>query len=300
MKILITGGTGTVGKALIEQNDNEYISVSRNEEKIVELKREHPEVKFYVGSIEENGLLLRIFKNVKPDVVVHAAAMKHIDLMETNPIAGCNINVMGSLNVVEASIMNDVPVTIGISTDKACLAESVYGASKYLMERVFMNSNNDTNRFALTRFANVAHSNGSVLPFWLKLKKEGKPLKLTDPDMNRLIFTQKDAAQLIKRTVDWTEQHGGAFVKSYKMKCVNMLNLAKVISDDVEIIGKRPGEKTNEDLISKKEIERTYLYGNDIHIRMEQNKQDNKLSEPYNSKSAKKMTKEEMTELVWG
>ena len=151
-----------------------------------------------------------------------------------------------------------------------------------------------------TRFANVAHSNGSVLPFWLNLKQEGKPLKLTDPDMNRLIFTQRDAAQLIKRTISWTERHGGGFVKSYMMKCVNMLDLAKVISDDIEIVGKRPGEKTDEDLISKNEIERTYLYGDDIHIRMEQNEKDNKLTEPYNSKSAKKMTEEEMKELVWG
>ena len=300
MKVLITGGTGTVGKSLIRLNDNEYINVSRNEEKIAELKREHPSVKSYVGNVEDKGLLLRVFKDVKPDVVVHAAAMKHIDLMEKNPIAGCHINVMGSLNVVEASIINDVPITIGISTDKACLAESVYGASKYLMERVFMNSNNDTNRFALTRFANVAHSAGSVLPFWLKLKKEVKPLKLTDPNMNRLIFTQKDAAQLIKRTIKWTELQGGGFVKSYKMKCVNMLDLAKVIAPKIEIVGKRPGEKNDEDLVSKNEVNRTYLYGDDIHIRMEENEGDNKLTEPYNSKSAQKMTEEEMRELVWG
>ena len=300
MKVLITGGTGTVGKAIIRQNDNEYINVSRNEEKISELKREYPNVKSYVGNIEDKGLLLRVFKDVKPDVVIHSAAMKHIDLMETNPIAGCHINVMGSLNVVEASIINDVPITIGISTDKACLAESVYGASKYLMERVFMNSNNDTNRFALTRFANVAHSNGSVLPFWIKSKKEGKPLKLTDPDMNRLIFTQKDAADLINRTINFTRDNGGGFVKSFKMKCVNMLDLAKFISNDVEIIGKRPGEKTNEDLISRKEVDRTYLYGDDIHIRMEVNQDQNKLTEPYNSKSAPKMTTEEMGDLVWG
>ena len=249
MKVLITGGTGTVGKAVIKQNDNEYINVSRNEEKIAELKREYPQVKSYVGNIEDKGLLLRVFKDVKPDVVIHSAAMKHIDLMETNPIAGCHINVMGSLNVVEASIINDVPITIGVSTDKACLAESVYGASKYLMERVFMNSNNDTNRFALTRFANVAHSAGSVLPFWLKLKKEGKPLKLTGKDMNRLIFTQKDAAQLIKRTINWTELRGGGFVKSYKMKCVNMMDLTMFIADEevpIDIVGKRPGEKTDE------------------------------------------------------
>ena len=300
MKVLITGGTGTVGKALISQNDNEYISISRNEENIAKLKREYPEVKCYVGNIEDEGLLLRVFKEVKPDVVVHAAAMKHIDLMETNPIAGCNVNVMGSLNVVQASLINDVPITIGISTDKACMAESVYGASKYLMERVFMNTNTDENRFALTRFANVAHSAGSVLPFWLKLKEEGKSLKLTDPDMNRLIFTKEDAASLINRTIDFTRENGGGFVKSYKMKCVNMLDLVKVISDDIEIVGKRPGEKTDEDLVSEREITRTFIYGDDIHIRMDENEGDNKLDRPYNSASAEKMTEEEMRKLVWG
>ena len=300
MKVLITGGTGTVGKALISQNDNEYISISRNEENIANLKRLYPHVKCYVGNIEDKGLLLRVFKNVKPDVVVHSAAMKHIDLMETNPIAGCTINVMGSLNVVEASIINDVPITIGVSTDKACLAESVYGASKYLMERVFMNTNTDENRFSLTRFANVAHSAGSVLPFWLKLKEEGKPLKLTDPDMNRLIFTKEDAASLISRTIEYTKLFGGGFVNSYKMKCVNMMDLAMCISDKIEIVGKRPGEKTDEDLVSKNEIDRTYLYGDDIHIRMEENEGDDRLTEPYNSKSAKQMTEKEMEKLVWG
>ena len=300
MKILITGGTGTVGKALIKENDNEYISVSRNEEKITETRREFPNVKYYVGNIEDNGLLLRVFKEVKPDVVIHAAAMKHIDLMETNPIAGCNVNVIGSLNVAEASIINDVPITIGVSTDKACMAESVYGASKYLMERVFLNTNTDGNRFALTRFANVAHSAGSVLPFWLKLKKDGKSLKLTDPNMNRLIFTQDEAANLINRTIDFTRENGGGFIKSYKMKCVNMFDLAKVISDDIEIVGKRPGEKTDEDLISEREISRTFIYGDDIHIRTEKNEEENKLSEPYNSASAEKMTTEEIEKLVWG
>jgi len=300
MKVLITGGTGTVGKALVKQNNNEYISISRNEENIANLKREYPNVKCYVGNIEDKSLLLRVFKEVKPDVVVHSAAMKHIDLMELNPIAGCNVNVMGSLNVVEASIINDIPITVGISTDKACLSESVYGASKYLMERVFMNTNTDDNRFSLTRFANVAHSAGSVLPFWLKLKRDGKPLKLTDPNMNRLIFTKEDAASLINRTIDFTKESGGGFVKSYKMKCVNMLDLAKVISDDIEIVGKRPGEKTDEDLISEREISRTFIYGDDIHIRTEKNEEDNKLSEPYNSASAEKMTTKEIEKLIWG
>ena len=299
MKVLITGGTGTVGKALISQNDNEYISISRNEENITNLNRLYPEVKCYVGNIEDKSLLLRVFKDVKPDVVVHAAAMKHIDLMETNPIAGCNVNVIGSLNVAEASIINDVPITVGVSTDKACLPESVYGASKYIMERVFMNTNTDENRFALTRFANVAHSAGSVLPFWLKLKEDGLKLKLTDPDMNRLIFTKEEAANLINRTIDFTRENGGGFVKSYKMKCVNMLDLAKVISDNIEIVGKRPGEKTDEDLISEREIKKTYIHGDDIHIKMKDNKEDNRLYEAYNSATAKKMTHNQMMELVW-
>ena len=299
MKVLITGGTGTVGKALIKKNDNEYISISRNEENITNLKRLYPQVKCYVGNIEDKSLLLRVFKEVKPDVVVHAAAMKHIDLMETNPIVGCNVNVVGSLNVAEASIINDVPITVGVSTDKACLPESVYGASKYIMERVFMNTNTDENRFALTRFANVAHSAGSVLPFWLKLKEDGLKLKLTDPDMNRLIFTKEEAANLINRTIDFTRENGGGFVKSYKMKCVNMLDLAKVISDNIEIVGKRPGEKTDEDLISEREIKKTYIHGDDIHIKMKDNKEDNRLYEAYNSATAKKMTHNQMMELVW-
>ena len=99
MKVLITGGTGHVGN-LISQNDNEYISISRNEENIINLRRLYPEVKCYVGNIEDKSLLLRVFKDVKPDVVVHVMIMKHIDLMETNPIIGCNVNVVGSLNVL--------------------------------------------------------------------------------------------------------------------------------------------------------------------------------------------------------
>ena len=152
MKVLITGGTGTVGRAIIKNGDDEYINISRNEGKIAELSREHPDVKSYVGNIEDKSFLLRVFKDVKPDIVIHSAAMKHIDLLEANPIAGCTINVMGSLNVVEASIINDVRITIGVSTDKSCISESVYGSSKYLLETDLMNSSNDINSFALTRF----------------------------------------------------------------------------------------------------------------------------------------------------
>ena len=112
------------------------------------------------------------------------------------------------------------------------------------------------------------------------------------------MFTQDEAANLIYRTIDYTRKHEGGFVCSYKMKCVNMFDLAKVISDNIEIVGKRPGEKRDEDLISKHELPYTYVRGNDIHIRAEENIYDKKLEVPYNSQSAEKMTSKQIKELV--
>ena len=300
MRILITGGSGTIGKAFIREfPEHTYFNVSRNEKFLTDLMREHPKTKSYIGNIEDEGFLMRVFNSVKPDVVIHAAAMKHINIAEENPIQTCQSNVVGSINVINASIMNDVPITIGISTDKACSSASVYGDTKSLMEKCFMEADTLKNRFALTRFANVAHSNGSVLPFWLKLKEEGKTLKLTSKDMNRLMFSKSDSARLINRAINKCETDGGGFVCSYKMKSVNMLELAKVISDDVEIVGLRPGEKLNEDLISDKEVPFTCVHGDMIYIYNQENLDMNKLERGYSSATAEKMTKEEMKELLW-
>ena len=301
MKVLITGGTGTIGRAYVK-NYSEFFdvySLSRDENKQTQLQRAFPEVVGqYLGNVEDKETVFRVYEDVKPDIVIHAAAVKHINLAEKQPIQTCKVNIVGSLNIIEASIRYDIPITVAISTDKACSYESVYGGSKYLMERCFLEANSNRNKFSVCRFANVAHSDGSVLPFWLDEKRDGNPLKLTDPDMNRLMFTQDDAANLIYRTVEYTRKNSGGFVCSYKMRCVNMLDLAKAISEDVEIVGRRPGEKVDEDLVSKNEVDRTYLYGDDIHIRMEENVKDNKLTAPYNSKTAKKMTKKEIKELV--
>ena len=300
MRILITGGSGTIGKAFIREfSEHTYFNVSRNEKFLTDLMREHPKTKSYIGNIEDEGFLMRVFNSVKPDVVIHAAAMKHINIAEENPIQTCQSNVIGSINVINASIMNDVPITIGISTDKACSSESVYGDTKSLMEKCFMEANTMKNRFALTRFANVAHSNGSVLPFWLKLKEEGKTLKLTSKDMNRLMFSKSDAAKLINKAINKCKANDGGFVCSYKMKSVNMFDLAKVISDDVEVVGLRPGEKLNEDLISEKEIDYTYVHDDMIYIYNQVNVDLNTLDRGYSSETAERMTKEEMKELVW-
>jgi len=300
MKILITGGSGTIGKSFIREfPEHTYYNVSRNEKFLTDLMREHPSVTNFIGNIEDEGFLIRVFKEVKPDVVIHAAAMKHINIAEENPIQACQSNVIGSINVINASVMANVPVTIGISTDKACSSASVYGDTKSLMEKCFMEANTDKNKFALTRFANVAHSNGSVLPFWLNLVEEGKTLKLTSDKMNRLMFSKSDSAELINRAIDKCETDGGGFVCSYKMKSVNMLDLAKVISDDIEIVGLRPGEKLNEDLISDKEVPFTYVHDDMIYIYTQENLDVNKLDRGYSSATAEKMTKEELEKLLW-
>ena len=300
MKVLITGGSGTIGRAFIKNYTDffDIFSYSRDENKQTQLTRQFPVVKQYLGNVEDREAVFRVYEKVKPDIVIHAAAVKHINLAEKQPIQTCKVNIVGSLNIIEASVRYDIPVTVAISTDKACSYESVYGGSKWLMERCFLEANSNRNKFSVCRFANVAHSDGSVLPFWLKQKEEGKPLKLTDPKMNRLMFTQDDAANLIYRTIDYTRKHEGGFVCSYKMKCVNMFDLAKVISDNIEIVGKRPGEKRDEDLISKHELPYTYVRGNDIHIRAEENIYDEKLEVPYNSQSAEKMTSKQIKELV--
>ena len=301
MKVLITGGTGTIGRAYVK-NYAEFFdvySLSRDENKQTQLWRAFPEVVGqYLGNVEDKETVFRVYEDVKPDIVIHAAAVKHINLAEKQPIQTCKVNIVGSLNIIEASIRYDIPITVAISTDKACSYESVYGGSKYLMERCFLEANSNRNKFSVCRFANVAHSDGSVLPFWLDEKRDGNSLKLTDPNMNRLMFTQDDAANLIYRTVEYTRKNSGGFVCSYKMRCVNMLDLAKAISEDVEVVGRRPGEKVDEDLVSEHELDYTYVIGNDIHIRTEKNEGDNKLDVPYNSKSAKKMSQKEIKEIV--
>ena len=302
MIVLITGGSGTIGRAFLRNYYNDFISfynLSRNENSQMKLSRDYPKIPCqFLGNIEDKLTVYRAFEEIKPDIVIHAAAVKHINLAEEQPIHTCNVNVIGSMNVIEAAIRTDVPTVVAISTDKACSSASVYGDTKSLMEKCFLEANTNRNRFSVCRFANVAHSNGSVLPFWLEMKSQGKQITLTDPKMNRLMFTQTDAARLIHRTIKYTEKNGGGFVSSYKMKCVNMLDLAKVISEDIAIVGKRPGEKTDEDLIAEHELPYTYVRGNYIHIRMEKNEGVNKLDVPYNSKSAEKMTPREIKELV--
>jgi|TARA_B100000287_G_scaffold277933_1_gene261860 UDP-N-acetylglucosamine 4,6-dehydratase len=299
-KVLIVGGSGTIGSAFIKEfyNEYEFSSISRNELMQAELKRKFPKVDIYFSDIESQDNLTTIFLKVKPDIVIHMAAMKHVNLAEENPINACRVNVLGSLNVVNASIRANVPTTIAISTDKACFPENVYGYSKSLMEHCFHEANTSQNKFAVCRFANVANTTGSVIPFWLTQRKQNQPLKLTDKSMNRLMFSQKSAVNLINNTINYCEENGGGFTASTFMKSVNMYKLAKTISDDVEIVGLRPGERLNEKLMSKKELPFTYIENDLIVLKKQINKNDNKLTTEYSSETAEKMSDSEILELI--
>lgn len=262
MRILITGGTGTVGTAFMREHrhEHEFAVFSRNETLQHRVRGEFPSVRCFLGGVEDEEALLRAYQIFRPEIVIHAAAVKHIDIAEGQPIQTCKVNVLGALNVVACSTLMRTPTTIGISTDKACNA-SVYGYSKYLMERCFLEANSEDVRFAVCRFGNVAKSNGSVIPKWQAAAARGEPLQVTDPTMNRLMISQPDAARLIQKTIELTHLQGG-FVLLKRLKQVNILALAKAISDNVVIVGARPGEKQHESLLTRDELLRSRLLDN--------------------------------------
>ena len=173
--------------------------------------------RFFIGDVRDCERLIMAFRDI--DIVIHAAALKHINLAEENPSSAVEINVMGSLNIVKASIRANVPLTLGVSTDKACNPDSVYGYSKRMMETIFTQHHNEKTRFICTRFANVANSNGSVIPFWVKEAKKGNALKLTDPGMNRLMFSKKESSELIHKAIEVSQGS-----KEYFTLCCLMKN----------------------------------------------------------------------------
>lgn len=255
-----------MGTAFIRQyqHEFEFYNISRNENCINELSRQFPDVKSIVADVRDSDRLINVFLKIEPDIVIHAAALKHVNYAELNPSKTVEINIQGSLNVIKACIRAEVPIAIAISTDKACHPENIYGYSKKITEQMFLEHYNSSTRFACARFANVAASNGSVIPFWVDSARKGETLKLTDSRMNRLMFTDVEAAELIRQTITFTEASTQGFVLSRIMKSVNMLELANMISQDYgdgshpATIGLRPGERLNEILVSQAELTNAY------------------------------------------
>jgi UDP-N-acetylglucosamine 4,6-dehydratase len=298
--VFITGGSGTVGASFIELFSKKYrlFSFSRNEKMQVALKRRFPETEIILGAVEDKIALARAVNKVKPDIIIHAAALKHVDTAELSPISAVKSNIVGSLNIIDAAVENNVYMTLAISTDKACCADSNYGYTKALMEKMFLEAHTQKNKFSVCRFGNVTHSHGSVIPFWLGLVAANKTLPLTHKKMNRLMFSRFEAASLIEKAIDKLDSDNDCFIFSQKMKSVNMQKLAELISNDIELVGLRPGEKLDEILVSASEVDRTFVDGKFITIRSYENVSENKILEEYSSKSAEFMSKTEMLKLL--
>ncbi len=299
-KIFITGGTGTVGKSFISKYYEKYnfISYARNEKEQVSLKRLFPNIEIIIGGIENLSLLSSEILKTEPDIIIHAAALKHVDTAEKQPSQAILTNIIGSYNVIQSAINANVKVIIGISTDKACNPDNIYGQSKFLMEKMFLEANNSNNKFICCRFGNVAWSNGSVIPFWLSRKSQKLSLPLTDKRMTRLMFSQNDAAELIHKSLLDSKKKSG-FILSKKMKKVNMFKMAKLISSKIEVFGLRPGEILHEDLISERELPYTEVDGDYIYIYNKKNNNlKNRLKNKLSSDNAVEMNSKEMNEII--
>ena len=266
MKILITGGTGSLGKALLrrllQKPTNEIIVYSRDEGKQAQLKNME-RVKCVIGDIRDLNKLNVTFKRHKPDYVIHTAALKRIEDMEFYPDECVKTNIQGSENVAIAALNHGVKKCILVSTDKACQPVNVYGSSKFIAERIFTNFDyySSATVFASVRYGNVIASRGSFIPLWLGLLKEGKSINVTSINMSRFLFTLNDAVDTVLHALSAAEG-GEVFIpqiKSYSMATI--LEATQTIHGaaiEYNMTGLRPGEKLHEDMLAKTELPYTY------------------------------------------
>jgi len=266
-RYLITGGTGSLGKALIqkllENPQNEIIVFSRDEGKQALSFGKFPGIIRVIGDVRDFEKLNVTMKRHKPDMVIHTAALKRIDDMEFHPDECVKTNIMGSENVARASLLSRVEKCILISTDKACQPVNVYGSSKFIAERCFTNYDyySENTIFASVRYGNVIASRGSFIPLWLSLLATGQKIKVTSTDMSRFLFTLEDAVDTVLGALEHA-QGGEVFIPqicSYDMNtiisAVEKIHGAPV---EYELMGLRPGEKLHEDMLAATELPFTY------------------------------------------
>tara|TARA_Y100000593_G_C4302552_1_gene334131 strand:- start:508 stop:1476 length:969 start_codon:yes stop_codon:yes gene_type:complete len=276
MKYLITGGTGSLGKALVKhllkKPQNNIVVFSRDEGKQANIFRNTKNVKCVIGDVRDYHKLNTTLKIHKPDYVIHAAALKRVDDMEFHPDECMKTNVYGSENVAIASLNNGVKKCILISTDKACQPVNVYGSSKFIAERIFTNYdyNSDSTIFASVRYGNVIASRGSFIPLWIKQITERGEITVTSKDCSRFLFTLTDAVNTVLGALDAAEG-GEVFVPKINSFSMNtIINAVKKMTrkEDINIIntGLRPGEKLHEDMLSKTELPFTRQVNNKLLV----------------------------------
>ena len=273
-KVLITGGTGSLGQALTERilnSDVEQIRIlSRNEFKQISMETKLPDerLRFLIGDVRDKDRLIRALDDV--DIVFHAAALKHVPKVEYNPFEAIKTNVQGSQNVIDACLENDVQRAICIGTDKAVSPLNTYGATKLLMEKLFITAKRYSNpkkhptKFFAVRYGNVFGSSGSVIPKFIEQINNNKKITITDPTMTRFSITMNQALDFILKA---TQKGHGAEVFIPKLKAYSLQQIHNILSNltnakDHEIIGMRTGEKQHELLINSDEMRDAWSYDN--------------------------------------
>jgi len=276
-KILITGGTGSLGTALtnrlLETGVDTIRIYSRDELKQTQMgsKFTDDRLRFLIGDIRDKDRLSRALEDI--DIVIHAAALKHVPVAEYNPFEAVKTNVNGAQNLIEACLDQGVETALAIGTDKAVAPFNTYGATKFLMERLFVSANyykgNHAIKFLCVRYGNVLGSRGSIVPTFVQQIQSGKKITITDPNMTRFNITMDQALDLIFRALK-NSQGGEVFVpklKAYKVADIKDAILELMNSrNKTETISVRPGEKYHETLISKDEIRNTYENSDDYLI----------------------------------
>ena len=270
--IFITGGTGTFGHKITDILLNQYspnkvIIFSRDEFKQYNMKQIFPEskyrnIRYFIGDVRDYERLLTATQNV--DVLFHAAAMKQVDTIEYNPLEAIKTNIYGTENVIKAAIQNKVGKVIGVSTDKCVSPVNLYGATKLCLEKIIIHANLMSGKngtiFSVLRYGNVINSRGSVVPLFLKQKKN-KCFTITDKKMTRFTLTIDQAIHFVLNCAS-IMIGGEVFVP--KLQSYNIVQLAKCIDKDAEIkiMGIRPGEKLHEAMISSTESHKTLIQEN--------------------------------------
>lgn len=253
--ILITGGTGSFGKKFITNLLTRYkpariLVYSRDELKQYEMAQTFtsPQMRYFIGDVRDLPRLHQAMRGV--DIVIHAAALKHVPAAEYNPVECIKTNVGGAQNVVTAALDNEVLRVIALSTDKAANPVNLYGATKLASDKLFIAANNiaggHRTRFAVVRYGNVLGSRGSVVPFFAKLLQEGATtLPVTDPLMTRFWITLQEGVDFVLKNLE--RMHGGELFVP-KIPSARILDLVASLGDEVkyEVVGIRPGEKVHE------------------------------------------------------
>lgn len=270
--ILITGGTGSFGKKFTELILSRYpkvkrlVILSRDEQKHYQMALDYPEskypmIRYFVGDVRDKERLMSAFEGV--DIVIHAAAMKHVHIAEYNPMECIKTNILGAENVITAAIASGVSNVVALSTDKAAAPINLYGATKLASDKLFVAANNIRGgrdlKFSVVRYGNVMGSNGSVMPFFMKKKAEGV-LPITDDRMTRFNISLEDGCEMVFNAID-SAWGGEIFVP--KIPSYKTTDVAHAIAPECKqvVVGIRPGEKLHEEMITASDSFNTWDLG---------------------------------------